>query len=92
MDKEKKQNQSKDTSTLTIINRIKKDTNNATDIIYKEISIDNQNITLVYSEVLTSGMNISNLILKNIAKIIDEKIKINSDLYTFFYNSLLAIT
>lgn len=71
-----------------MIERIKKDTNNAGDIIYKEIKIQNQTITLVYSEVLSSGGDISNVILKNIAKIIDERIEVSKDLFLFFYNSI----
>lgn len=71
-----------------MITRLQIDTNNADDIIYRTINIQGQNITLVYSEVLISGENVSELILKNLAKIIDEKITITTDLYTFFYNSL----
>lgn len=71
-----------------MIERIKTDTNNADDIIYRNITIQGQNITLVYSEVLTSGVNVGEFVLKNLAKIIDENIPITTDLYTFFYNSL----
>ena len=71
-----------------MIERIKTDTNNADDIIYRNITIQGQNITLVYSEVLTSGVNVGEYVLKNLAKIIDENIPITTDLYTFFYNSL----
>ena len=71
-----------------MIEKIKADTNHADDIIYREINIQGQKITLVYSEVLTSGVNVSELVLKNLAKIIDENIFITTDLYTFFYNSL----
>jgi len=71
-----------------MIERIKKDTNNANDIIFKDIKIKNQTVTLVYSEVLTSGGDISNIILKNIAKIIDEEIPIPDDFFLFFYNSI----
>ncbi len=71
-----------------MIERIKKDTNQADDIIYRDITIQGQKITLVYSEVLTSGVNVSELILKNLAKVIDDKVVITSDLFSFFYNSL----
>ena len=37
-----------------MIERIKTDTNNADDIIYRNITIQGQNITLVYSEVPVS--------------------------------------
>jgi len=73
---------------MDIIERIKKDTNKATDIIYKEITIKNQKVTLVYSEVLTSGYDISNVILKNISKIINEDIDIGDDIFQFFLNSM----
>ena len=73
---------------MNTIDRIKKDTNYATDIIYKDIIINENKITLVYSEVLTSGEDISNIILRNIAKIIDEKIDIGNNLYQFFFNSI----
>lgn len=71
-----------------MIERIKQETNNAGDIIYKNIQIKDQTITLIYSEVLASGNDISNMILKNIAKIIDEKITLPEDLFLFFYNSI----
>lgn len=73
---------------MNTIDRIKKDTNYATDIIYKDITINENKITLVYSEVLTNGEDISNIILKNIAKIIDEKIDTGNNLYQFFFNSI----
>lgn len=73
---------------MNTIDRIKKDTNYATDIIYKDINIHENKVTLVYSEVLTSGEDISNIILRNIAKIIDEKIDIGNNLYQFFFNSI----
>lgn len=73
---------------MNIIDRIKKDTNNATDIIYKEITIKDKQFTLVYSEVLTSGADISNIILKTITKIINENIDIGDNLYQFFFNCI----
>ena len=69
-----------------MLERLKKETNYASDIIYKEITIQGQKITLVYSEVLTSGSDISAVVLKNIAKIIDEDIPLPKDLFLFFYN------
>lgn len=73
---------------MNIIDRIKKDTNNATDIIYKEIIIKNKKFTLVYSEVLTSSDDISNIILKTISKVINENIDVGDDLYQFFFNCI----
>ena len=73
---------------MNIIDRIKKDTNNATDIIYKEIIIKNKKFTLVYSEVLTNSDDISNIILKTISKVINENIDVGDDLYQFFFNCI----
>lgn len=71
-----------------MLERLKKETNYASDIIYKEITIQRQKITLIYSEVLTNSSDISEVILKNIAKIIDEDIPLPEDLFLFFYNSI----
>lgn len=71
-----------------MLERLKKETNYASDIIYKEIKIQNQKITLIYSEVLTNSSDISEVILKNIAKIIDEELPLPNDLFSFFYNSI----
>lgn len=73
---------------MNIIDKIKKDTNNAFDIIYKEININNEIITLVYSEVLTNTSNITEMILKDISKIINNKTNISEDLFSYLYNSL----
>ena len=71
-----------------IISKIKAVTGNSKDLIYKEILIQNKKVYLVFSEVLTSGEDINNYILKNISKIIDFNIDISSGLYDFFYNSI----
>lgn len=71
-----------------IISKIKIATGNSKDLIYKEIVIQNKTICLVFSEVLTSGEDINNYILKNISKIIDFNIDISNGLYDFFYNSI----
>ncbi len=73
---------------MNIVDKVKKDTNNASDIIYKNIKIHNQVITLIYSEVLTSGEDISNNILRTISKIINEQLPLPDDLFEFFYNSI----
>lgn len=54
-----------------MLEKLKKDTNYASDIIYKEIKINNRKIYIVYSEVLSSGDDISKVILKNISYIIE---------------------
>ena len=55
-----------------MIEKLKIDTNNASDIIYKDIKISNKIITVVYSEVLTSSENITGILLRNISHIIEE--------------------
>ena len=71
-----------------LIDEIKTKTGNSKDLIYKSIKINNKTIYLVFSEVLTSGEDINNFILKNISKIIDFKIDITNGLFDFFYNSI----
>lgn len=71
-----------------IVSKIKVATGNSKDLIYKDIVIQNKTIYLVFSEVLTSGEDINNYILKNISKIIDFNIDISDGLYDFFYNSI----
>ncbi len=71
-----------------LIDEIKIKTGNSKDLIYKSIKINNKTIYLIFSEVLTSGEDINNFILKNISKIIDFKIDITNGLFEFFYNSI----
>jgi len=70
-----------------LIENLKQDTNNSSDMIYKEIIVSNHTIYFIYNEVLTSGDAINDFILKNIAFLIDEN-KTIEDIYTFLYNSL----
>ena len=72
---------------MNLIDKLKKDTNNASDMIYKKIELSNHTIYFIYNEVLTSGDAINDFILKNIAFLIDEEKKI-TDIYEFLYNSL----
>lgn len=65
-----------------MLEKLKKDTNYASDIIYKEIKINNRKIYIVYSEVLSSGDDISKVILKNISYIIEENLIQEEDLYS----------
>lgn len=71
-----------------MLDKLKIDTNFASDIIYKEISILDKKITLIYSEVITSGDNISKIILNNISLIIEEKLINNDNIYSYLYNNL----
>jgi len=71
-----------------MIERLKKDTNQVSDIIYKDIKISNQTITIIYSEVLTSSENITGILLRNISKIIEEDLIKKEDLFSYLYNNL----
>ena len=71
-----------------MLEKLKKDTNNASDIIYKEIKIQDKIITIVYSEVLANGEDISRVILKNISHIIEEKLLGNENLFFYLYNNI----
>lgn len=71
-----------------MIEKLKNDTNQASDIIYKNIKIDNQTITIIYSEVLTNSDSINEIILKNISKIIEENLWNQKDLFSYLYNNI----
>lgn len=71
-----------------MIDRLKEDTNNASDIIYKKIMINNQEITIIYSEVLASGEDISSVILKNISYIVEKDLLRNNNLFFYLYNNI----
>lgn len=71
-----------------MLEKLKVDTNNASDIIFKEIDINKQKITIIYSEVLASGTNISQIIFRDISHIIEENLIKNNDLYAFLYNNI----
>ena len=70
-----------------LVEQIKKSTNNASDIIYKKMFIDNREVYFIYSEVVTSSTSINDFLLKNTAFLIDEKRKIE-DVYNFLFNSV----
>jgi len=71
-----------------MIEKLKKDTNQASDIIYKEININSNKITLIYSEVLASGESVNYAVLKNISHIIEENLLNNQNIYSYLYNNL----
>ena len=71
-----------------MIDRLKRETNQANDIIYKEILINDNKITLIYSDVLTSGADITNYILKNLSYIIEQNLITNQNLYNYLFNNL----
>lgn len=74
-----------------MIEKLKKETNQSIDIIYKNIEINNQIITIIYSEVLTKSDDITETILKNISKINEEKLlNENDNLFNYLYNNIPA--
>ena len=71
-----------------MLDKLKKETNYASDIIYKRINIANKEITLIYSEVITSSDAISKIILNNISFMIEEKLIDSNNLFNNLYNNL----
>lgn len=71
-----------------MLERLKKETNQASDIIYKQITINNQEITIIYSEVLISSSSMNEFILKNLSHIIEENLFTGNDLFTYLYNNI----
>lgn len=71
-----------------MIEKLKQNTNKVSDIIYKEIKIQDKTITIIYSEVLASSENISRFILKDISHIIEENLLGNQDLFFYLYNNI----
>lgn len=71
-----------------MIEQLKKDTNQASDLIDKKIEINNQAIHIVYSEVLASSEDITGTILRNISYIVEEDLLKNEDLFTYLYNNI----
>ena len=74
-----------------MLNQLLKDTNEASDIIYKNININNQKITLIYSEVITSSDTINKMILNNISYMIEENLIDNNNLFSYLYNNLPGV-
>lgn len=71
-----------------MIEKLKQNANKVSDIIYKEIKINDKTITIIYSEVLASSENVSRFILKDISHIIEENLLGNEDLFFYLYNNL----
>lgn len=70
-----------------ILNTIRKDTGNSSDIIYKNIFISNEEINIIYSEVLTDSDSINDFILKPINYINNTNSDIK-DIYKYIKNIL----
>lgn len=73
-----------DKSLVKNINKIKKDTKYAKDYKYKEMTLSNHNICLVYNETICSSDKIDDFILKNLTFLVDQEIK--EDLCDFLLN------
>lgn len=56
-------------NTNDIVKKLKKDTNNNDDITYREMTICNNKITIIYNEPLTSSDKISDFIIRSLDKI-----------------------
>lgn len=71
-----------------LIERLKKETNNLNDIIYREKIIKNKKIVIIYNEPLISGNKVSEFIVKSLTEISDLTTKnvlknINNNIYNF---------
>lgn len=72
-------------NTDLIIKKLKKETNEISDIVYREKIIDNQKIYIIYNEPLTSSDKISDFIMRSLNDISKNKVK-NSLLKTISNN------
>ena len=68
-----------------IINKLKKETNNLDDIIYREKYIDKKKIYIIYNEPLTSSNKISDFIIRSLNNI---KALTTSSLYKKIKNNI----
>ena len=71
-----------------MLEKLKQDTNQASDILYKNILINDKTVYVIYSEVLSNNTSIADFILRNISNIIENNLLDNQDLYTYLYNNL----
>lgn len=71
-----------------MLEKLKKETNNASDIIYKEININNKKITIIFSEVLASTDTINKIILNNISFLVEENLIDTNNLFKYLYNNI----
>lgn len=74
---------------MNYTDKIKKDSNNASDYLYKEIKLNNNIINLISIETIASSNDINDFILKKIS-LLDNLNTI--DLYEYLYNYLPAIS
>ena len=66
-----------------ILNKIKKDTLNSSDMIIRNITIDKKTIYIIFNEVLCDGTYINDFLIKSITKI-----NISNNLFLDIYNHL----
>ena len=69
-----------------VIKKIKDKCGNSDDIIVRNITINNNEIYIIFSEVLCDGRNINDFIVRNISKLI--LTKNNNDLYSLIFNTI----
>ena len=70
-----------------IVDKIKKDTNSDSKIIYRTKFVNHSKIAIIYNEYLTDSDNISHFIIRSINKI-ERKYKNKVDLLTTFKNDI----
>lgn len=72
-------------NTIEIINKLKKDTNNILDITYRDMTISNNKLTIIFNEPLTSSDKISDFIIKSLNNIKAKNIynEIVNNIYNF---------
>lgn len=68
-----------------VVDKIKMDTNNTKDIIYRKKRVSNRDIYIIYNEPLTSSSSISDFIVRSLTSINNYK---NNDIITSIYNDL----
>jgi len=69
-----------------IIQTIKEKTGNSDDVIVRNINISNQDIYIIFSEVLCDGKNVNDFIVRNISKLILTNNTTN--LYSLIFNTI----
>lgn len=74
---------------MDYVNKIKKESNNAVDYLYKEIKLNNNTINLISIETIASSSDINDFILKKISLLDNFN---TDDLYEYLFNYLPAIS
>lgn len=74
---------------MDLIEKIKKDTGNSPDIVIRNININNNNLTIVFNETLSSSDIINSFILEPISDMINLN-RNTTDLYSALFNTISA--